>query len=74
MLSFELVEGGKAIQIECDRVGMAILLKTLGALVGDAASHRHLRSPGCGGSELSETTPRGRPAIGEVIIDYVEGD
>jgi hypothetical protein len=76
MLSFKTVKSpnGKynEIQIACDREGMAILIGTLAELVG-AASHRHLRSPAAGGTELDPTTPWGEETdVSEVIIDYAE--
>jgi hypothetical protein len=77
MLSFKTVKSpnGKynEIQIACDRKGMAILIGTLAELVGEAASHRHLRSPAAGGTELDPTTPWGEEAdVCEVIITYDE--
>ena len=77
MLSFKTVKSpnGKynEIQIACDREGMAILMGTLAELVGEAASHRHLRSPAAGGTELDPTTPWGEETdVSEVIIDYAE--
>ena len=69
MLSFGLAEDGAAIQIYCDQHGMATLLKTFARLVSDAG-HIHLRGPAAGGNELSETSPFGESAVGEVIIDY----
>jgi hypothetical protein len=63
-----------AVEIGCDREGMAILMGALAELVGEGASHRHLRSPAGGGKELDETTPWGEETgISEVIITYAEG-
>jgi hypothetical protein len=69
MLSFEVLEGGKIIQIYCDSDGMATLVETLESLVRQSG-HKHLRGPSAGGQALSETTPFGDPAVGEVIIDF----
>lgn len=66
MLSFEIIESGKAIQICCDAEGLAILKKKIASL--EKFGHVHLRSPRSGGNDLSETTPFGHPAIEEVII------
>jgi len=53
---------------------MAILIGALAELVGEAASHRHLRSPAAGGTELDPTTPWGEETdVSEVIITYTEG-
>jgi hypothetical protein len=65
VLSFGIVQDGKAIQICCDHEGMAILLRKLAFLVGNSG-HVHLY----GGPDLSETSPFGDLAVGEVIIDY----
>ena len=72
MLSFQIIESGKAIQIDRDAEGISLLLGALARLVGEQASHCHLRTPSCGGSELTETTPWGEPALNEVIISYTE--
>ena len=69
MLSFQIVNEGKAVQICCDHDGMSILLEKLAQLIRDP-DHVHLRSPASGGKDLSETTPFGEPALGNVIIDY----
>ena len=74
MLSFLVINEGKGIQIDCDQEGVSVLLKTLGALIGERAGHRHLLSASNGGHELSEVGVSGKPAVGEVIIDYVEAD
>jgi hypothetical protein len=76
MLSFEIERGagGETINITCDAEGMSILLKALATLVGQRASHLHLCGPSSGGSELNETTPWGKVAVSEVMIDYAEGD
>ena len=72
MLSFRLAESGNAVEIDCDAEGMSVLLRTCAELIGDHASHRHLRAPSGGGTELSDTTPFGEKALGEVIISYAE--
>jgi hypothetical protein len=74
VLSFRIEESGKTIEIDCDAQGMAKLMGALAKLVGERASHVHLRAPSNGGKELSQETPYGDPAIGEVIISYAEGD
>jgi hypothetical protein len=66
MLSFKLVNEGRAIQVSCDKKGLDTLMKALERV--RTSGHLHLRSPGCGGRELSEKTPWGEDAIGEVII------
>jgi hypothetical protein len=73
MLSFRIVDPG-TIEIDCDAQGMATLMGALAKLVGERASHVHLRGPSMGGKQLSEEAPDGRPAIGEVVISYAEGD
>ena len=70
MLSFELNDDGKAIQVHCDSEGMGILLEALAGLVKEGGGHVHLRA----GEKLSSVSPFGAEALGEVIIDYVEGD
>ena len=72
MLSFEIINSGTAIQIHCDAEGMSVLFGALAKLVGEHASHCHLWAPSHGGSQLSDTTPWGKPAVNEVIIDYAE--
>ena len=66
MLSFEITESGKTIQIHVDRDGLSILKRALDDL--EARGHIHLRSPPSGGSELNDVTPWGAPAVQEVII------
>jgi hypothetical protein len=56
MLSFSIVNKGKAIQIDCDQQGIAVLLTALATLIGQRASHRHLLTPSNGGHELSEVS------------------
>lgn len=68
MLSFQIVPHGKSqvIQIYCDDAGLAVLAAALERL--RESGHLHLRAPGAGGQELSETTPFGEAAVDEVII------
>jgi hypothetical protein len=73
ILSFVICDD-KKIQIRCDAQGISILLQMSAELVGERASHRHLRTPSRGGKELSETDSSGVPAVHDVIIDYAEGD
>ena len=74
MLSFELTEDGKAIQIHCDSQGIGILLEKLSEQVRERGGHTHLRGPSAGGKDLNEISPFGVKAFSEVIIDYTEGD
>jgi hypothetical protein len=66
MLSFEIVESGKAIQICADDSGLLILKKALERV--STSGHLHLLSSANGGNELNDTNPSGQVAIGEVII------
>jgi len=66
MLSFELTESGKTIQICADDDGLALLRKALERVTG--SGHLHLRTVANGGKELNDTNPWGQAAIGEVII------
>ncbi len=66
MLSFEVIESGKAIQICADDEGLSLLRKALEQVT--SSGHLHLRSVANGGNELSDANPWGRAAIGEVII------
>jgi hypothetical protein len=66
VLSFEMVNDGKAIQILCDSEGLDTLIGALDRV--RTSGHLHLRTPSNGGRELSEKTPWGDDAIGEVII------
>ena len=67
VLSFEIINLGQGIQIDCDQQGLATLIAALEKL-RSTADHIHLRTPSNGGRELSEQTPWGKQAIGEVII------
>jgi hypothetical protein len=66
MLSFEIIESGKAIQIYADDDGLLLLRKALERVT--SAGHLHLRSIANGGKELDDANPWGQAAIGEVII------
>jgi hypothetical protein len=66
MLSFEMTESGKAIQIYADNEGLSILRKALERVT--SSGHLHLRSTAYGGKELNDANPWGKAAIGEVII------
>lgn len=68
MLSFQIADSGREIQVHCDEAGVAILLATLTKLQS-SPGHAHLRTPSNGGRELDEETPWGEVAIGEVIIN-----
>ena len=74
MLSFDITQEGRAIQICCDEKGTAILIRALEKLRADGG-HVHLLTPGSGayrGLELSAKDPWGRDTIPEVIIDWVQ--
>jgi hypothetical protein len=66
VLSFEVTESGKAIQIHIDSDGLAILQKALNDL--KTSGHVHLRSRPNGGGELNHVNPWGKPTVEEVII------
>jgi hypothetical protein len=66
MLSFEVIESGKAIHIYADDAGLLILRKALERVT--SAGHLHLRSSANGGNELNDVNPWGQTAIGEVMI------
>jgi hypothetical protein len=68
MLSFQIADEGKSIQIDCDKVGLAALISELQRLQEDDSGHVHLRAPSVGGSLLSDKTPWGKAAAGEVVI------
>jgi hypothetical protein len=69
MLSFNIDNAGKTIQLACDELGVATLLTAL-EKVRNSGGHLHLCAPSSGGHELSEQTPWGSKAIGEVIITW----
>jgi hypothetical protein len=66
MLSFELANEGRAIQIYCDSEGLATLAKALEQV--RSSGHLRLLTAANGGRELSEKNPGADDAIGEVII------
>jgi hypothetical protein len=66
MLSFELNETGKAIQIIADDEGLLLLQTALEKV--KSSGHVHLLTPANGGKELNDANPWGKAAIGEVII------
>lgn len=72
MLSFQIVEafGARLIQVDCDDAGLMTVIEALKGVRNKG--HVHLCSPSCGGKELSDTTPFGKPAVGEVIIAFDE--
>src|SRR5882757_2276802 len=61
MLSFQIINSGRGIQIFCDSEGLATLAGSLEKLRA-TAGHIHLRTPSNGGHELSEKTPWGNEA------------
>lgn len=67
MLSFQVTNSGQTVQIYCDQQGLEKLIATLEKLRG-TADHIHLLTAPNGGRELSEQTPWGDEAVGEVII------
>jgi hypothetical protein len=72
MLSFELANEGREIQICCDEEGMAILIRALNKVRAEG-DHVHLLTPECGayrGLELSGKNPSGQDTIPEVIINW----
>jgi hypothetical protein len=74
MLSFQVDDSGRKINVDCDAKGMSILLGALAQLVGERASHIHLWTAAASGGVLNEKTPWGDEAVPEVIINYQEGD
>lgn len=68
MLSFQIVQiaQGQAIQIYCDEAGITVLVEALRR--ARETGHVHLWGPSFGSSDLSDKSPFGEPAIGEVII------
>ena len=57
MLSFQIDDSGRKINVDCDAKGMAILLGALARLVGERASHVHLWTAAASGGVLNEKTP-----------------
>jgi len=73
MLSFQITNAGRSINVDCDAKGMAVLLGALAQLVGERASHVHLWTATASGGQLSDKTPWGEDAVSEVKINYQEG-
>jgi hypothetical protein len=69
MLSFEIVESGKAIQVYADNNGLLLLKKALERVT--SAGHLHLLGSANGGNELDDANPYGQVVIGEVIISVI---
>ncbi len=67
MLCFHVTEN-KSIQIDLDHEGVQKLISVLEEFNSNRTGHIHLRAPSAGGSALSDTTPWGAHAVGEVII------
>lgn len=61
MLSFEIIESGKAIQIYADDAGLLLLRRALERVT--SAGHLHLRSSANGGNELNDANPWGPPLV-----------
>lgn len=68
MLSFQVTNAGKSIQVDCDREGLGRLISVLEKVKAGELGHVHLRAPSAGGHVLSDKTPWGKDAVGEVII------
>ena len=68
MLSFQITDSGKSIQIDCDDDGLERLISALDNMKGEKGGHVHLRALSAGGNTLSDSTPWGADAVGEVII------
>ena len=69
MLSFQLINQGQGIQVNCDEQGMTTLLEAL-KKVQPTGGHIHLRTPANGGKELDEKSPWGEDTVGEVVITW----
>ena len=67
MLSFEIADGGRAIQVCCDQKGLETLICELEKLRGTAAEIS-LYSPSRGGKDLSDKDPWGVKTVPEVRI------
>ncbi len=72
MVSVELVNEGRGIQIYCDNSGIDSLVAALEKV--RSTGHLHLLTPSNGGRHLSEKTPWGQDTIGEVIITTVSDE
>jgi hypothetical protein len=68
MLTFGYSNESRAVVINCDKQGMAVLIKALERARADG-DHIHLRVEPNG---LDEKDLRGKPSIGEVIINWVD--
>lgn len=73
MLSFQVINAGRSIQVDCDHEGLTRLISALEQVQAGEFGHVHLRAPSAGGDALSDKTPWGKDAVGEVIIT-VGGD
>ena len=71
MLSLNYDPKRKAVWMVCDAKG---LLASLSYLIGERASHIHLRSPQSGGKDLDCVEAETGIAVTELVIDYAEGD
>ena len=68
MISFQIQDMGKEIQVYCDDDGIDLLLSKLIRLKENNVGHVHLRSRSAGGDDLNDKTPWGDDAVAEVII------
>lgn len=68
MLSFQIADAGKVIQVFCDDDGLDLLISKLVNMKDKNLGHIHLRTPSAGGDVLNDKTPWGDDAVTEVII------
>jgi hypothetical protein len=68
MLSFQIVDSGKAIQVFCDDGGLDMLISKLKNMKDKNIGHIHLCAPSAGGDVLNDKTPWGDDAVAEVIV------
>jgi len=68
MLSFQITNSSRTIQVDFDDDGLSELIAALEELRVGNAGHVHLRSPSAGGSVLGDKTPWGETAVSEVIL------
>jgi hypothetical protein len=68
MLSFEIADNGHTIKIFLDEAGLKILSDTIEQLKKEESVDIMLRSPHCGGGDLSDTNPWGVEAVSEVLF------
>jgi len=68
MLSFQIVDSGKAIQVFCDDDGLDLLISKLINMKNENMGHMHLRAPSAGGDVINDKTPWGDDAVAEVIF------